>query len=393
MRGSWKIGRIAGIEIGIHYTWLLALFLFTWLLEQGVFPVTLPGQTSTTYWVAGFISTVLLFISVLIHELAHSLVAKAKGLPVSSITIFILGGVSNLTEEPEKPGVEFQMAAVGPGMSLVLAILFWLIGIAIGINPDPLKLNGPQHNLAQALIAYLAYANALLAAFNILPGFPLDGGRVFRSIIWSSTGDLVKATNIAATVGRIFGWGFILLGIAAIFFLQGGLVSGIWLAVIGWFLNSAADTSRTDATLREHLTGVSVNQVMDKQVETISPNTPISELVQNMFMQKRKRAISVVDGERLVGIVTISDVKHVSQDRWPSTPVSQIMHREPIHTVKPEDDLNAAWRLIAQYDLNQVPVLSQDKLVGCLTRADIVNYLHVSQELKLKSGKKVGSAT
>ena len=166
MRGSLKIGRIAGIEIGIHYTWLLAIFIFTWLLGQGYFPTSYPGWKPYFYWIAGFLATFLLFISVLIHELAHSLVAKSRGLPVSSITLFILGGVSNLTEEPEKPGLEFVMAIVGPGTSLILAGIFWGIWYLLG----------NQAIFIKAIIGYMALANALLAGFNLLPGFPLDGG-------------------------------------------------------------------------------------------------------------------------------------------------------------------------------------------------------------------------
>jgi len=378
MRGSLKIGRIAGIEIGIHYTWLLAIFIFTWLLGQGYFPTSYPGWKPYFYWIAGFLATFLLFISVLIHELAHSLVAKSRGLPVSSITLFILGGVSNLTEEPEKPGLEFVMAIVGPGTSLILAGIFWGIWYLLG----------NQAIFIKAIIGYMALANALLAGFNLLPGFPLDGGRVFRSILWRTTGNLIKATNIAAIVGRVFGWGFMALGVWFAFFVMGGFLNGIWFIFIGWFLNNAADNSRYEATLREHLTGVQVGQVMEKDVESVTPDTTVSDLVQTVFIQRRKRAIPVTSGDNLVGVVTISDIKGVPQERWQITPVSRVMHRDPIHSVKSEDDLNAAMKLITQYDLNQIPILNQGKLVGILTRADIINYLQLSQELNMKEKRK-----
>lgn len=374
MRGSLKIGRVAGIEVGIHYTWILALLIFTWLLGQSYFPSVYPGWDSYLYWIAGFLATILLFVSVFIHEMAHSLVAKARGLPVSSITLFILGGVSNLSEEPERPGVEFVMAIVGPAMSLVLAGIFWGVWYLLG----------PKLEFARGIIGYMALANVFLAAFNLLPGFPLDGGRVFRSILWHTTGNLLRATNIAAIVGRVFGWALMALGIWFALFVQGGFLSGIWFVFIGWFLNNAADNSRFEATLREHLTGVLVGQVMEKDVESIRPDTTVSDLVQTAFIQKRKRAITVSDGDNLVGVVTISDVKGLPQDQWASIPVSQVMHRSPIHSVKPEDDLNVAMKLIAKYDLNQIPVLSNGKLVGILTRADVINYLQLSQELNMK---------
>jgi Zn-dependent protease len=382
MKGSWRIGRIAGIEIGIHYTWLLALVIFTWLLGQSYFPATYPGWQTYSYWVAGFLATFILFISVLIHELAHSLVARSRGLPVSSITLFILGGVSNLTEEPEKPGLEFVMAIAGPASSLVLAGIFWVVWYLLGSHVIFLK----------AIFGYMALANALLAGFNLLPGFPLDGGRVFRSILWKTTGNLLKATNIATIVGRLFAWVFMGVGLLLAFGVSilgiSGFLNGLWFVFIGWFLNSAADSSRQEATLREHLTGVLVGQVMEKDVESVHSDANIADLVQTIFIQKRKRAIPVTDGDNLIGMVTISDIKGLPQEKWQTTLVSQVMHRDPIHFVKPEDDLNAAMKLIAQNDLNQIPVLSQGKLVGILTRADVINYLHLSQELNIKSKRK-----
>jgi Zn-dependent protease/CBS domain-containing protein len=378
MRGSWRIGRIAGIEIGIHYTWLMALIIFTWLLGQSYFPAVYPGWQTYAYWIAGFLATFILFISVLIHELSHSLVARGRGLPVSSITLFILGGVSNLSEEPAKPGVEFIMAIAGPAASVVLGLLFWGIWALLG----------NQFQFAKAIFGYMALANLLLAVFNLLPGFPLDGGRVFRSILWRATGDLTRATNIAVIVGRVFAWAFMGVGILAIFGVSvlgiNGFLNGLWFVFVGWFLNSAADNTRYEATLKEHLTGVLVGKVMETEVESVRPDTTVADLVQTIFIQKRKRAVPVADGDNLVGVVTISDIKGISQDKWPVTPVAQIMHREPIHSVKPEDDLNMAMKLIAQYDLNQIPVLSQGKLVGVLTRADVINYLHLSEELNIK---------
>jgi Zn-dependent protease len=395
MRGSWRVGRIAGIEVGIHYTWLLALFIFTWLLGQG-FSATYPGWYSYYYWIAGFLATFTLFISVLIHELAHSLVARSRGLSVSSITLFILGGVSNLAEEPENPGVEFAMAIVGPLSSIALGFIFWIIWYLITktwvLPVFSVNITASKQTMGLAIVGFLAYTNIILAIFNLLPGFPLDGGRVFRSIIWRTTGNLYRATNIASIVGRVFGWGFIALGVVLAIFTQFGFLNGLWFVFVGWFLNSAADNSRSEVTLREHLTGVLVEKVMEKDVESVRPDTMIDYLVQTIFIQKRKRAVPVVDGDNLVGVVTISDIKGIPQEKWPITPVLQVMHRAPIHALKPEDDLNTAMKLIAQYDLNQVPVLNQGKLVGMLTRADVINYLQLSQELNIKNKHKTNSS-
>ena len=372
MKASLRLGRIAGIEIGIHYTWLLAFILIAWSLAQGFFPQVYPGWSLTTYWITGIVAALLLFVSVLLHELAHSLVAQARGLPVRSITLFIFGGVSNLEEEAERPAVEFAMTIVGPLTSLALA------GIFLGLRQ---LIETPDSPLA-AMLSYLWQINALLAAFNLLPGFPLDGGRVLRSILWGTTGDLVKATNIAATVGRLFGWGFIAFGVFQL--LQGNFLGGLWIAFIGWFLSSAADASRREITLREHLSGVPVREVMDPNTETVSPQTPVEEVVRAIFLQGRRRAVPVCQDDRLVGIVTLTDVKELAQTKWAQTPVAEIMTRQPLYHVIPDDDLNSAMRMIAQHDINQVLVLSEGRLVGLLNRADIIRHLQLSQDLGLK---------
>jgi Zn-dependent protease/CBS domain-containing protein len=392
MKGSLRLGRIAGIEIGIHYTWLLAFALIAWSLAAGFFPGAAPGQTLGAYWIAGVISALLLFVSVLLHELAHSLVAQARGIPVRSITLFIFGGVSNLEEEAERPAVEFAMAIVGPLTSLVLALIFWIIFQAMQPAVSLasfFRIGGwlPQENIVAASLFYLALINALLAAFNILPGFPLDGGRVLRSILWGASGNLVRATNIAATVGRLFGWGFIGWGVFQVLF-AGDWLGGLWIAFIGWFLSNAADASRQEATLKEHLTGARVKDVMYVSQESISPKTTVADVVYGIFQQRFRRAVPVCQDNRPVGIVTITDLKGLPQEKWAETPVEQIMTREPLYSVTPEDDLNAAMKLITQHDLNQVLVLSQGQCAGLLSRADIIRYLQLSQELRMKSGLK-----
>jgi Zn-dependent protease/CBS domain-containing protein len=388
MKGSLRLGRIAGIEIRIHYTWLLAFVLIAWSLALGFFRQASPGYTLGTYWIAGIVAALLLFLSVLLHELAHSLVAQARGIPVRSITLFIFGGVSNLEEEAERPAVEFAMAIVGPLTSLVLAFIFWVV--FKGMQPDGLAglfnfRDLSLRNIVAASLYYLALINALLAAFNILPGFPLDGGRVLRSILWGTMNDMVRATNIAATVGRLFGWAFIAFGVYWILFTR-DFLGGLWIAFIGWFLSNAADVSRREITLKEHLTGARVKDVMCLGQESISPKTTVADLVYGIFQQRFRRAMPVCQDNRPVGIVTIADLKGLPQEKWAQTPVEQIMTREPLYSVTPEDDLNAAMKLITQHDLNQVLVLSQGQCVGLLSRADIIGYLQLSQELRIKSG-------
>lgn len=373
MRSSIRLFRIAGIDIGIHYTWIFIFVLIAWSLAQGFFPQAYPGWSTTTYWVTGFVASLLLFVSVLLHELAHSLVARARGLPVRSITLFIFGGVSNLEEEPQQPRVEFVMSIVGPLTSLVLAGVCWGL----------FKLMAGQSTPVAATLFYLALINALLAGFNLLPAFPLDGGRVLRSILWGTTGSLTKATNIAAISGRVFSWLFIGYGVYQLLWV-GNLFGGLWIAFIGWFLGNAADTSRREVGLREQLTGVRVQDVMDPSPVAVSPATLVWDLVRDTFRQYRRRAVPVSQGNQAVGIITFTDVRELPQERWAQTPVEEIMTRTPLYSVAPEDDLSSAMKLIAQHDINQVLVLKQGQLVGLLSRADIIQYLQLSQELGVK---------
>jgi Zn-dependent protease/CBS domain-containing protein len=383
MRGSWKIARIAGIDIGVHYTWIIAFFLIGASLALGYFP---SAWNPTARWAAGFVSALLLFISVLLHEIAHSLVAQARNLPVSSITLFIFGGVSNLTKEPEKPGHEFVMAFVGPATSLVIGGICWAIAAASsGSVALRFNLTGANISFAQAILSYLAYINLALGVFNLLPGFPLDGGRVLRSILWRTSGNLVSATNVAATVGHVFGWGFIAVGVLLFFLNPLNFISAIWIAIIGVFLNNAAESARAEIVVQHQLAGVKVSQVMEPNVETISPGLSVAELVREYFLSRRRRAVPVAVGDRIVGMVSIADVRVLPQNQWEMTPVERIMTKEQICTVKPDDDLNDAMKLIAQRDLNQLPVCSDGKLAGILTRASIINFLQLRHELGMKA--------
>jgi Zn-dependent protease/CBS domain-containing protein len=372
MKSSLRLFRIAGIDIGIHYTWILIFVLLSWSLAQGFFPQLYRGWDTVTYWITGLVAALLLFGSVLVHELAHSLVAQARGMTVRSITLFIFGGVSNLEDEPEKPKTEFVMSIVGPLSSLALAGIFWGL----------LHLVGDRQSPVAATFSYLALINALLAGFNLLPGFPLDGGRVLRAILWNKTGNLVKATNIAATVGRFMGWGFIAFGLFQVF--AGNFIGGIWFAFIGWFLSSSAEASRREVTLREQLSGVQVKEVMTINPVHISPDTSVTELVGNVFRKQHGRAVPVCENDKVVGIVTVTDVKELPQEKWAGTAVKEIMTSEPLYSVTPDDDLNTALRFITKHDINQVLVLRGNECAGLVSRSDILTHLQMSQELGLK---------
>jgi Zn-dependent protease/CBS domain-containing protein len=385
MKSSLRLFRIAGIDIGIHYTWIFIFILISWSLAVGVFPAQHPGQSSGLYWAMGVITALLLFVSVLLHELAHSLVAKSRGMQVSSITLFILGGVSNLEEEPEKPGIEFSMAIVGPLTSLAIGVVCWLIVVGLtGTLVTPVQLfNGAIFSTpVETVIGYLAWINVLLAAFNLLPGFPLDGGRVLRSILWGSTGSLIRATNIAGRVGQFFGWALIGFGVFEL--LSGNFLGGLWIAFIGWFLNSSADASRKEITLRERLSHIKVRDVVRVEPQTIPPDTTVADVVNHIFSQQHGRAIPVCRDDHLSGIVTVTDVKKVPQERWATTTVGEIMTTDPLYSVTPDDNLNTVMKMISQHDINQVLVNRDGKCAGLLGRAEIIHHIQFSQEMGLR---------
>ncbi len=371
MKHSLRLMRIAGIDIGLHYSWIFIFILITASLAAGLFPQMYPEWEQATYWITGILAALLLFVSVLIHELAHSLVAKARGMSVTGITLFLLGGVSNLEEEPEEPKVEFSMAIVGPLASLILAGVFWGLLQLVEDRQSPLA----------ATIGYLALINGVLAVFNLLPGYPLDGGRVLRSILWSRTGSLIRATNIAATVGQVLGWALIAFGLLQV--LAGNL-GGLWLALIGWFLSSSAEASRQQLTMREQLKGVRVTEAVRTRPESIGPDTNIVELVNEVFRREQRRAVPVCSDDRVLGIVTITDVREVPQEKWSQTPVREIMTREPLYSVSSKDDLNTAMTLITKHDINQVLVVDNNRCTGVVNRADILNYLQLSHELSFR---------
>lgn len=369
MKASFSLGRIAGIQVGIHYTWLFAFVLIAWSLAVGFFPRYYFGWSATTYWVAGAVSALLLFLSVLVHELAHSFVARARGLPVRGITLFIFGGVSNIGGEAARAKDEFAIALVGPLTSVLLAGVFWVLH----------RLTGGADSPVGAVLVYLFLINLLLAGFNLLPGFPLDGGRVLRSLIWGATGNFARATRIAAGAGQAFGWIFIAWGVYQV--LQGDFLGGLWIAFLGWFLNGAADASRREVQVQEHFRGVRVSAVMERNPDTVTPEATVEHVVQEWFLQGRRRALPVCEGGRLAGIITLTDVKGLPHGRWPYVRVAEVMTRAPLYTVSPEDGLDLALKLLAERNLNQVLVMQDGSLVGLLSRSDIIRFLQFRREL------------
>ena len=370
MPSSVPLFRVAGIQIGIHSSWVFALALISWSLAAGYFPQQLPGLGATTYWSLGIISALLLFASVLVHELAHSLVARRRGLKVDSITLFIFGGVSNLTQEPLTPGDEFAISIVGPLSSLILAGIFFVIAQLF-----------PAQSLLGLVFGYLAFVNATLGVFNLVPGFPLDGGRVFRSIVWGATGSLRRGTLVASYAGQAFGWLLIAYGVVTIF-ATGGLINGVWTAFIGWFLNNAAESTRREQTLRETLTGVIASTLMDTPPVVVPPDLSVQDFVLEYVMRQRVRAAPVVDASgRVLGIVSVTDARHISQQAWPTTRVDQVMTQAPITTVGPSDEVGGAIGTMAEKGLHQLPVVQDGRVLGMLNREHVLRWIQLKHDL------------
>jgi ribosomal protein L24 len=298
LQNSVRLFTVAGIEVGIHASWLIIFLLVTWTLAVGYFPEVIPGIEPATAWVLGVLASLLLFVSVLIHELAHSFMAKARGLDARSITLFLFGGVSNLGGEAKQPSVEFQVAIVGPLTSFALAGVAYLL---MGLTAGEARL--------EAVFAYLTVINILLGAFNLVPGFPLDGGRVFRAIAWTVTGSLRRGTEIATAVGRVVGYGFMLLGIFLI--LSGEFLQGIWIAAIGWFLQSAAGASMQQVAFEQRLRNVRVGEVVRRDTTAASPNDSVAEVISGYLLRGNRRAVPVVRDGSVIGIITTGDIGKV----------------------------------------------------------------------------------
>ncbi len=371
MEHSFKIARIHGITVGVHYTWLVAFGLVSWSLAVGYFPENYPGWGRTLYWTVGIVAALLLFVSVLAHELTHSFVAQARGHGVHSITLFIFGGVSNLRGESENARDELLIAVVGPLSSVVLAGLFWL---ALQWVPDARSPVG-------ASVAYLSMVNLILAVFNILPGFPLDGGRVLRAIIWGVTGSVGRATRIASTVGQGLGLLFIAYGFIQI--LDGNVLGGVWIGFIGWFLNSAADAIRRQVAVQVRFRGVRVSDVMNREPPLVSPGLSVRELVDEYVLRRGLRALPVSQEGRVVGLVTLTDVNRLPQDEWGHNSVGSIMTVRPLRVTGPREEAGQALRVLVEQDVNQLLVIENGTVVGMLSRGDVMRFLQLREELGL----------
>jgi len=371
-----RLGRIFGIEITLDYSWFLIFALITFALSFSLFPQLVPGLSTGAYVLIGFITSILFFASVLFHEIMHSVVAIRNGIQVSGIRLLIFGGVSQLSEEPDTPSVEFKMALAGPLSSLVLGMAF------LGSSVLSRRFGLPATVTAPAF--YLGYINVLLGVFNLLPGFPLDGGRVLRSIIWYFTGNLRRSTSIAATLGRGIAYTMIFIGIAGPFFTNN--LSLIWFILLGWYLLRAAQAEYQQVLYHEALENVKVSEIMTPDPETVSPDVSVQGLVEEHFLKHNWVAYPVVENGTVQGMVTLKSVQNLPRSEWNTTRIGAIMRplSSDIVTQPDAEVLDILQKLVTKAEGRMV-VVQDGRLVGILTGTDVtratIRRLHLKEQM------------
>lgn len=365
------LGRIWNIPIRLHLSWFVIFFLVTWSLASGYLPTEYPQLSSPVIWVIAGITSVLFALSVLLHELGHSYIAQRNAVPVKSVTLFLFGGVATIGKEPQNGKAELQIAIAGPLTSLLLAGVFgalWLVDHSIPYLAAP--------------SAWLARINLMLALFNMIPGFPLDGGRVLRAAVWHFSGNFRKATRVATFAGQIIAFGFIGYGLVTIFF--GNLYNGIWLAFIGWFLQNAAASTYSQVTVQETLRGVTVDQVMEPELDHIPWNTHLKDVVEGKVLKEGKRLFIVTDaaGQAVRGMVTVRNITNVPRDQWDDVVVDQVMiPRRELVSVTPATQLLDALRIMDDANVAQLPVIENDRVSGFLCRDHVLKYVRLRSEI------------
>jgi Zn-dependent protease len=369
MDATVRLGRIRGIEVGIHYSWLIVFILFSFLLAEGQFPDMYEDWSASQYWSVAVLAVLLLFFSVLVHEFGHALVAQSRGVGVNSITLFIFGGVASLQRESEEPGDEFLIAIAGPLASVLMAGIFGAAWLALRDSSEQ----------AGALFGYLAYINLFLAVFNLIPGFPLDGGRVLRAIIWKATGSVRRATNIASGIGIALGTVFVVFGLLLI--VTGSIINGLWMAAIGWFLQNAADQNRRAVEQQSVLKGVTVRDLMNPRPVTVTPDVDLETLADSYVLRYNARGMPVVEDGLMVGIVTVTNIREIPRERWREARVRDVMTpAAELRSIAPTGEVTDALQVMAEHDFHQLPVVENGRLIGLLTRNELIRYLQTRQE-------------
>jgi Zn-dependent protease/predicted transcriptional regulator len=373
VRASIKLGRWFGVPVGLHYSWLVIAWLITLSLRTQ-FAALNPLWSTETVWLLSLTTAALFFVSIVLHELAHATVARLSGIPVRSITLFALGGIAQIERDASKPSTEFWTAIAGPAASVAIGVACRLIAGAIGFFAP-----SPAQSAVAAVFGWLAYINVALAIFNLIPGFPLDGGRVLRSIVWAITHDVDRATKTAARVGQVVGFVFIAGGIFSMV-VQGDF-GGLWLALIGWFLVEGAHAHELNAWLSATLRGVRVADVMARECVNVDAGTSLRRFVDEQLLRLTSKCFAVYQGDRVVGLISPEEVKHVDRGAWEHTTVSEAMRPlQSLHPVAPESSASDALKLMGQEDINELPVVAKGHLEGVVMRSYLLQLVQAKRE-------------
>ncbi len=374
MRASLKLGRIAGIPIGLHYSWLIIATLITLSLAAH-FQSTDPGWPRPLVWASALVTSALFFVSLVAHELSHAVVARRRGIPVRSITLFALGGVAQIDQDPASAKAEFSMAIAGPIMSLAIGIGCLAAARAAGWNVD----GGPSSAPA-AILGWLGSINVVLAVFNLIPGYPLDGGRVLRAILWGAQGDADRATRQAARVGQAVAALFMFYGLLR--FFGGAGIGGLWFVFIGWFLLDAARASSVEVAISSSLRGIRAGDVMTGDCASVAGGTAL-EAFAALLLRSGQRCFMVEnEAGRPVGLITPQEVRRVDRSQWGEVRVADVMRPlDRIRTVTPSTPVIEALRVMSREDLNQLPVMDDGHLAGIVTRGHLIRLIQTRAEL------------
>ena len=381
MQAHIKLGQIRGIKIGLHFSWIfIALLIALSLLAH--FGVTNPQWSRNTVLLVSIVAAVLFFATIVAHELSHALVAQSCGLTVNSITLFAFGGVAQIEKDAADAKTEFWMAIVGPITSLIIGLVCLAITWALGWSPD---LMSPQPPLI-AMLMWLGLINIALAVFNMVPGYPLDGGRVLRAIIWWASGNVVKATRIASRIGQLIALGFIVIGIYR--FFQGAGFSALWLSFIGWFLLDAASANQAQVEMGEMLKGKRVGDLMDPDCDVLTGRENIQTFVDQYLLRTGHRCFVVEEQSRIVGLITPHEIKSIPPAQWSYTTVDQVMRPlEELRTATGNTPAIEALEVMGREDVNQLPVVNNGQLVGMISRSNILSFLQTRAEILQLEGK------
>jgi Zn-dependent protease/CBS domain-containing protein len=363
----WQLLRLLGIPIGVDASWLVILALVTWSLA-GNFHEVLPEQQPWIYWVMGLVTALVFFLCIVLHELGHAVVARATGMPIRGITLFLFGGVAELGGEPHSAGREFAMAIAGPIVSAILAVVFWLVASA-----------GEAAGWATAIVLcllYIAGINFTVLLFNLVPAFPLDGGRVLHAAIWGATGDLRRATHWASLAGQVFAWLLIFFGIVNFFW--GNVVGGIWLGLIGWFLNHAARASYSHVLIRETLSGEPLRRFMNPHPIIVPPSLDLRHWVEDYVYRFHRKTFPVASNGHLEGIISTRVLDQLPREEWEHHTVGELMRNELQEvSIPPDADTLQALEKMQRTGSSRLLVTEGDQLVGIVSLKDLLRFLRL----------------